>query len=138
AEGGAAEGHGGGGGGAGEPGGQGEVHGNPFPFSMTWGALFLPSPPLRGRGGTEPGRYSNITGAVRPRPTRGGPVPTRILLLRHAETTHPHVFNGFESDVGLSPRGEREARARAPVLAALGPDAVVSSGMRRALQTAAP
>jgi broad specificity phosphatase PhoE len=65
-------------------------------------------------------------------------MPTRFLLLRHAETTHPHVFNGAESDVPLSPRGERQARAIAPVLAALAPDALVSSGMQRALQTAAP
>jgi broad specificity phosphatase PhoE len=59
-------------------------------------------------------------------------------LLRHAETTHPHVFNGYESDVGLSPRGQRQARAVAPLLAALAPAAVISSGMRRALETARP
>jgi broad specificity phosphatase PhoE len=65
-------------------------------------------------------------------------VQTRVLLLRHAETTHPHVFNGFESDLGLSPRGLRQARAIAPVLAAESPSALVSSGMRRALETAGP
>src|SRR2546421_790441 len=65
-------------------------------------------------------------------------VQTRVLLLRHAETTHPHVFNGFESDVGLSRRGLRQALAIAPVLAAESPTAVVSSGMRRALETAHP
>ena len=63
---------------------------------------------------------------------------TRILLLRHAESSHPHVFNGFESDVALSPRGQRQARAVAPLLAALRPNALVSSGMRRAVQTAEP
>src|SRR3954462_11317054 len=65
-------------------------------------------------------------------------VQTCVLLLRHAETTHPNVFNGFESDVGLSPRGLRQALAIAPVLAARSPTAVVSSGMRRALETAGP
>src|SRR5687768_6931619 len=65
-------------------------------------------------------------------------MPTRFLLLRHAESTHPHVFNGYESDVLLSPRGERQARAVAPVLAACDPSAVVSSPMRRALLTASP
>lgn len=65
-------------------------------------------------------------------------MPTRVLLLRHAETTHPHVFNGFESDVGLSARGERQAQALAPLLAARAPAVVVSSGMRRALHTAQP
>ncbi len=62
----------------------------------------------------------------------------RILLLRHAETTHPHVFNGAEADVPLSPRGQRQARAIAPVLAAFAPAAVISSGMIRAIQTATP
>src|SRR5262249_6236792 len=64
--------------------------------------------------------------------------PTRMLLLRHAETTHPHTLNGAESDVGLSERGLRQAQAIAPVLAAENPVAVVSSGMRRAIDTATP
>src|SRR5262245_5112108 len=65
-------------------------------------------------------------------------MPARILLLRHAETTHPHVFNGAESDVLLSQRGLRQARAIAPVLAEFAPAAVISSGMIRAIQTATP
>jgi broad specificity phosphatase PhoE len=62
----------------------------------------------------------------------------QILLLRHAETTHPHVFNGAESDVPLSARGLRQARAIAPILAESSPAAVISSGMIRAIQTATP
>jgi 2,3-bisphosphoglycerate-dependent phosphoglycerate mutase len=65
-------------------------------------------------------------------------VQTRFLLLRHAETTHSHVFNGFESDVGLSPRGLRQAAAMAPLLVPFHPAGVISSGMRRALETARP
>ncbi len=65
-------------------------------------------------------------------------MPTRVLLLRHAETASPLIFHGAESDVGLSERGRRQAEAIAPFLASFGPTAVVSSGMRRALDTAAP
>src|SRR2546423_1254276 len=74
----------------------------------------------------------------RPRPTQGPDMAARILLLRHAETTHPHVFNGAESDVPLSLRGLRQARAVAPILAEYCPAAVISSGIIRALQTATP
>jgi broad specificity phosphatase PhoE len=62
----------------------------------------------------------------------------RVLLLRHAESANPNVFHGFESDVDLSERGRRQAEALAEVLAARSPQVLVSSGMRRALQTAAP
>jgi 2,3-bisphosphoglycerate-dependent phosphoglycerate mutase len=65
-------------------------------------------------------------------------MPTRVLLLRHAETSNPHVFHGFESDVGLGDRGRLQAEAVAAYLAGLAPQAVVSSGMRRALDTAGP
>jgi len=65
-------------------------------------------------------------------------MPTRVWLLRHAETAIPTVFHGAESDIGLSERGQRRADALAPVLGALGPDAVVSSAMRRAVLTASP
>lgn len=64
--------------------------------------------------------------------------PTRILLLRHAESADPTVFHGAESDVGLSPRGVRQARAVAPFVASLAPEVLISSGMLRARQTAAP
>ena len=63
---------------------------------------------------------------------------TRVLLLRHAETSAPTVFHGAESDIGLSDKGGRQAEVVAPVLAALRPDVVVSSGMRRAIDTATP
>jgi broad specificity phosphatase PhoE len=65
-------------------------------------------------------------------------MPTRVWLLRHAESADPTVFHGAESDIGLSARGRRQALALAPVLAAHRPTAVVSSAMRRAVDTAAP
>ena len=65
-------------------------------------------------------------------------MPTRVWLLRHAESADPGVFHGAESDVALSGHGYRQARALAPVLAARRPTAVVSSAMRRAIDTAAP
>ena len=63
---------------------------------------------------------------------------TRVYLLRHAEASHPDVFHGAESDVGLSERGRRQAEAVASVVAALEPTCIVSSAMRRALDTAGP
>jgi len=65
-------------------------------------------------------------------------VPTRVFLIRHGESTHPEIFHGAESDVGLSERGRRQAAAVAPLLAAQTPTAVVSSAMRRARDTALP
>jgi probable phosphoglycerate mutase len=65
-------------------------------------------------------------------------MPTRVLLLRHAEAANPLVFHGAESDVGLSERGRRQAEAIAPVLAAQAPQVLVSSAMRRAIETATP
>jgi broad specificity phosphatase PhoE len=65
-------------------------------------------------------------------------MPTRVFLLRHAETADPTVFHGAESDVGLSERGRRQADAVAPFLAAQRPAHVVSSAMRRARDTAGP
>jgi probable phosphoglycerate mutase len=65
-------------------------------------------------------------------------MPTRVLLLRHGEAVHPDVFHGAESDVGLSDRGQRQAEAAARALTAFDPAFVVSSGMRRALETARP
>ncbi len=64
--------------------------------------------------------------------------PTRILLLRHAETAAPDRFHGAESDVGLGERGREQAEAAAPAIAALRPDALYSSPMLRARQTAGP
>ena len=61
---------------------------------------------------------------------------TRILLLRHAETSAPDVFHGAESDIGLGARGHLQAEAVAQTLAALAPDALYCSAMRRAVETA--
>jgi broad specificity phosphatase PhoE len=65
-------------------------------------------------------------------------MPTRVLLLRHAESANPLIFHGAESDVGLSERGRRQAEAIAPVLAKETPDVLISSAMRRARETALP
>jgi len=65
-------------------------------------------------------------------------VRTRVFILRHGESADPSVFHGAESDIGLSERGQRQALAVAPLLAAHAPAAVVSSAMRRAQDTAAP
>jgi broad specificity phosphatase PhoE len=48
------------------------------------------------------------------------------------------VFHGAESDIGLSDLGQRQAAAAADWFTALKPTAVVSSGMLRARDTAAP
>ncbi|HYH68297.1 MAG TPA: histidine phosphatase family protein [Urbifossiella sp.] len=64
-------------------------------------------------------------------------MPT-IWLARHAETSVPTVFHGAESDIGLSDLGRRQASAAAGWFAPLGVTAVVSSGMLRARDTAAP
>ncbi len=61
----------------------------------------------------------------------------RILLIRHAETAQPEILHGSESDVDLSPRGERQAEALARVLVPERPDGIVSSNMLRARKTAA-
>jgi broad specificity phosphatase PhoE len=67
----------------------------------------------------------------------GKPVgETRVLLLRHAETADPGRFHGAESDVGLGARGGRQAAAVARALAAMRPDGLVCSAMRRARETA--
>jgi broad specificity phosphatase PhoE len=63
---------------------------------------------------------------------------TRVLLLRHAETAAPDVFHGAESDIGLGPRGLRQADAVARTLSALAPEALYCSAMRRAVETALP
>jgi len=65
-------------------------------------------------------------------------MPTRVLLMRHAQTAAPDVFHGFESDVDLSELGYRQADAVAPVVAAWRPDVLICSAMRRARLTAEP
>jgi 2,3-bisphosphoglycerate-dependent phosphoglycerate mutase len=62
----------------------------------------------------------------------------RVLLIRHAESAAPHIFNGAESDIGLSERGLKQALTLAPIIAEFTPNRLVSSGMRRALETAKP
>jgi 2,3-bisphosphoglycerate-dependent phosphoglycerate mutase len=65
-------------------------------------------------------------------------MPTRVFLLRHAETANPNVFHGAESDIGLSTKGERQAHVVARLLAEKQPDVILSSTMRRARETARP
>ena len=65
-------------------------------------------------------------------------MPTRVLLMRHAETCNPGVFHGYESDADLTEFGYRQAAAAAPGIAALRPDVVCSSAMLRARMTATP
>ncbi|MCS7021932.1 MAG: histidine phosphatase family protein [Gemmataceae bacterium] len=61
---------------------------------------------------------------------------TRVWLVRHAETATPHLLHGAESDVPLGEHGWRQAAAAAEWFATQTPDVVVSSGMRRAVETA--
>lgn len=63
-------------------------------------------------------------------------MPTRVLLIRHAETARPGVFHGYESDTDLGPRGYRQAAALAPVIASYNPNVLISSDMLRARRTA--
>src|SRR5438552_16080696 len=65
-------------------------------------------------------------------------LPEAVWLVRHAETATPTLCHGAESDVGLGEHGHRQAQAAAQWFAALKPTVVVSSAMRRAVQTAAP
>ena len=65
------------------------------------------------------------------------PRPTRLLLLRHAETAAPDQFHGAESDVDLGPQGVEQAQAAAEEIARVEPVAIYSSAMLRARRTAA-
>jgi probable phosphoglycerate mutase len=71
-------------------------------------------------------------------PVENGTMPTRVLLLRHAESANPLVFHGAESDIELSERGRRQAEAIAPYVSACTPHMLASSAMRRAVETATP
>jgi broad specificity phosphatase PhoE len=66
------------------------------------------------------------------------PCPASVWLARHAETATPTLFHGFESDVGLSDLGRRQADAAAGWFRDKPLTAVVSSGMKRAIDTASP
>lgn len=61
-----------------------------------------------------------------------------IWLARHAETALPTVVHGAESDVDLGEHGHRQSAAAAIWFRDHHPTVVVSSGMRRAIATAAP
>ncbi len=61
-----------------------------------------------------------------------------VWLVRHAETAAPTLFHGAESDIDLGEHGHRQTAAAVEWFAALAPTVVVSSAMRRAVQTAAP
>lgn len=58
--------------------------------------------------------------------------------MRHAESADPTVFHGAESDVALSDLGHRQARAAADWFRDMQPTLVVSSALRRAVDTARP
>jgi broad specificity phosphatase PhoE len=72
------------------------------------------------------------------RTVRDNVTGTRILLARHAETAAPDRFHGAESDVGLSARGFEQAEQLGRWLAGAGASALYCSGLRRAVDTAAP
>jgi broad specificity phosphatase PhoE len=65
---------------------------------------------------------------------------TRIVLVRHGEASASWGDAAGRDDPGLSPTGRRQAEAAAEVLAARwpGPVQLVSSRMRRCVETAAP
>lgn len=61
---------------------------------------------------------------------------TRLFLIRHGEPDA--AWGGAEPDPGLSPLGRAQAEDAAAALAEQGSLAVLSSPMRRCLETAAP
>ncbi len=63
---------------------------------------------------------------------------TRLYLLRHAQTADTSKFHGSESDIGLSAWGHEQARRLASRFADTSIDAIYSSAMRRAVETATP
>ena len=81
------------------------------------------------------------TGAEQRAPVATAPIPvTELLLTRHGETVW-HAENryaGGSSDIDLTDHGRDQARALAEWSATQGIDAVFSSPVRRARETAAP
>ncbi len=61
----------------------------------------------------------------------------RLLLVRHGESewNATRRLQG-QADIGLSAKGEAQARARAPIIEHLAPDLVITSDLRRARHTA--
>ncbi len=66
------------------------------------------------------------------------PEPTRVFLVRHAESADSSIFHGAESDVALGDLGRRQALAAAEWFRHRRPTLVVSSTLRRAVDTARP
>jgi probable phosphoglycerate mutase len=62
----------------------------------------------------------------------------RIFLVRHGESewNAARRLQG-QADIGLSPKGEQQARAMRDVIAALRPDHIITSDLARARRTAA-
>jgi 2,3-bisphosphoglycerate-dependent phosphoglycerate mutase len=71
-------------------------------------------------------------------PPRAEKPAVTVWLVRHAESATPTLFHGAESDVELGEHGRRQVAAAVGWVAALRPTVVVSSAMKRAVQTAAP
>src|SRR5262245_59462953 len=65
-------------------------------------------------------------------------LPQTVWLVRHAEVAIPTTFHGAESDIELGEHGHRQVAAAIDWFKALTPTVVVSSAMKRAVQTAAP
>ncbi len=61
---------------------------------------------------------------------------TRVLLIRHAETSAPDVFHGAESDIGLSDWGRHQALRLGECLSTEAIAGIYCSAMRRAVDTA--
>ena len=72
-------------------------------------------------------------------PERPAPKPTRIVLIRHAQSgqNDQGVIQGQSDDTGLTEQGRREAGLTAAVIADLLIDMVYCSPARRAKETAA-
>ncbi len=70
-------------------------------------------------------------------PTVPGAAPRRVVVLRHGETDHnaARIWQGH-LDTRLSERGQQQADAVGPAIAALSPDRIVSSDLTRARLTA--
>jgi probable phosphoglycerate mutase len=72
-------------------------------------------------------------------PAAGPDSRIRLLLWRHGQTTW-NVEGRFQgqTDIPLDATGEQQAERAARLLAALHPDAIISSDLSRAMATAAP
>lgn len=79
-----------------------------------------------------------MTNATSPAP-QAAPAQTLLLLVRHGQTpTTGKVLPGRAAGLHLSEQGQSQAREVAERLAGLAVDAVYSSPLERALETAAP